>query len=161
MNASHLKSLLHAVRNFGPYLLIELPLPGGTLVAILLWPSQNAGRRQNAKTRLRPVPHSVAALRVRSSGWRDVNAARTATSVFLTVQKEPHNLRYDRSGTLIELRGRQVRDRMRHREELEIRKTPASRHCVAGHFEHVGDDRCGGNAVLFENYAVEHTARAA
>jgi hypothetical protein len=27
--------------------------------------------------------------------------------------------------------------------------------------EHIGNDRRGGNAVLFKHYAVEHTARAA
>jgi hypothetical protein len=32
------------VRSFGPYLLIELLLPGGTLIALLLWLSQGMAR---------------------------------------------------------------------------------------------------------------------
>jgi hypothetical protein len=161
MNTSHLQSLLKTLRNFGPYLLIELLVPGGTLVAILLWLAQNAGRRQNAKARLRPVPRSVATLRVVPSGWRGAKAVKRAASGLLALQKKPHNIGHDRGGALIELRRGQVRDRMGHREELKIRKTPRACHCLPGYFEHIGDDRCGGNAVLFKNDAVEHTARAA
>jgi hypothetical protein len=32
------------VRSFGPYLLVELLLPGGTLIALLLWLSQGMAR---------------------------------------------------------------------------------------------------------------------
>jgi hypothetical protein len=32
------------IRGFGPYLLIELLLPGGTLIALLLWISQGMTR---------------------------------------------------------------------------------------------------------------------
>jgi hypothetical protein len=31
------KQLLHGARNLSPYLLVELLLPGGTLIALLLW----------------------------------------------------------------------------------------------------------------------------
>jgi hypothetical protein len=36
--------LVPSVRSFGPYLLIELLLPGGTLLALLLWISQGITR---------------------------------------------------------------------------------------------------------------------
>jgi hypothetical protein len=161
MKISHLQALLKTVRNFGPYVLIELLLPGGTLVAILLWLAQNAGRRQNAKARLRPAPRSVATLRVVPSGWRGAKSVKSAASGLLALQKKAHNVGHDRGSALIELRRGQVRDRMGHREELKIRKTPRACHCVAGYFEHIGDDRCRRNAMLFKNDAVEHTARAA
>ena len=32
-----MKQLIHAAREASPYLLVELILPGGTLIAILLW----------------------------------------------------------------------------------------------------------------------------
>jgi hypothetical protein len=44
MNATALKNLLPKLRNLGPYLLIELLLPGGTLIALLLWLSQGLTR---------------------------------------------------------------------------------------------------------------------
>jgi hypothetical protein len=31
------KHILHGVRGFGPYLLVELLLPGGSLIALLMW----------------------------------------------------------------------------------------------------------------------------
>lgn len=34
------KKLLPAVRALGPYLLVELVLPGGTLIALLMWLTQ-------------------------------------------------------------------------------------------------------------------------
>ena len=36
-----LHSALQALRNLGPYLLIEILLPGGTLIALLLYASRN------------------------------------------------------------------------------------------------------------------------
>ena len=44
MNASRSKRFLSALRSLGPYLLIELLLPGGTLLALLLWLSQGMTR---------------------------------------------------------------------------------------------------------------------
>lgn len=41
MNASRSKRLFSSLSKLGPYLLIELLLPGGTLLALLLWLSQN------------------------------------------------------------------------------------------------------------------------
>ena len=37
MNAAASNRILQALRSWGPYLLIELLLPGGTLLALLLW----------------------------------------------------------------------------------------------------------------------------
>jgi hypothetical protein len=31
------KYILHGVRGFGPYLLVELLLPGGSVIALLMW----------------------------------------------------------------------------------------------------------------------------
>lgn len=161
MNTLRLKSVLKTVRGLGPYLLVELLLPGGTLIAVLLWLAQNGGRRQNMKARAQPVARTVAALRLMTARLQDRQPATRPALALLTFQQERDNLRHDRSGTLIELRSRQVRDRMGHREKTKIRQAPGARHGAAGYFEHVRHDRGGGNAVLFENYAVEHTARAA
>jgi hypothetical protein len=38
------KTLLPAVRALGPYLLVELVLPGGTLIALLMWLAQQRRR---------------------------------------------------------------------------------------------------------------------
>ena len=40
MKLPSLKALSQGLREAGPYLLIELLLPGGTLIAVLLWLSQ-------------------------------------------------------------------------------------------------------------------------
>jgi hypothetical protein len=40
MNAGRILKSLPALRAYGPYLLIEVLLPGGTLLALLLWLSQ-------------------------------------------------------------------------------------------------------------------------
>jgi hypothetical protein len=37
------------MQNAGPYLLVELLLPGGTLIALLLWVSQNFKPLQDVK----------------------------------------------------------------------------------------------------------------
>ena len=79
----------------------------------------------------------------------------------LAFQQELDDFGHDRGGALIELRRREVRDRMRHHEEAKIGNAPAPGHRPAGHLEHVRDDRGRRNAVLFKYYAVEHTARAA
>ncbi len=79
----------------------------------------------------------------------------------LAFQQKLDDLGHDRGGALIEFCRREVRDRVRHHEEAKIRNAPAPGHRPAGHFEHVRDDRCRRNAVLFKYYAVEHTARAA
>jgi hypothetical protein len=44
MNAISLKTLLPKLRSLGPYVLVELLLPGGTLIALLLWLSQGMSR---------------------------------------------------------------------------------------------------------------------
>jgi hypothetical protein len=44
MNTLRLTRYIPALRRLGPYLLIELLLPGGTLLAIVLWLSQSLGR---------------------------------------------------------------------------------------------------------------------
>ena len=53
------------IRKFGPYLLIELLLPGGTLLALLLWLSQGLGRGgfadvQQSGTAPSAIEHTVA-----------------------------------------------------------------------------------------------------
>lgn len=63
MNLMRAERAFHRVRSLGPYLLIELLLPGGTLVALLLWLSKRylhdgfASVRQymHAKGVLKPV----------------------------------------------------------------------------------------------------------
>ena len=44
MKAVRWASVLKTLRRAGPYLLVELLLPGGTLVALLLWLSNGVGR---------------------------------------------------------------------------------------------------------------------
>ena len=44
MNATDLKKLFSKLRVAGPYLAVELLLPGGTLIALLLWLSQGMAR---------------------------------------------------------------------------------------------------------------------
>jgi hypothetical protein len=44
-----MKYLLHGARSFGPYLLVELLLPGGSLIALLMWLF-----RRHLKTQARP-----------------------------------------------------------------------------------------------------------
>jgi len=40
MTRARAKSMLPGLRALGPYLLVELVLPGGTLIALLMWLSQ-------------------------------------------------------------------------------------------------------------------------
>jgi hypothetical protein len=61
-----LKNLTSKVRSAGPYLLIELLLPGGTLIALLLWLSQ--GMIRNAfPAAHQPVAPAAAVERVVAS----------------------------------------------------------------------------------------------
>jgi len=39
---SQLRWLAQSARSIGPYMLVEMLLPGGTLIALLLWLSQHA-----------------------------------------------------------------------------------------------------------------------
>jgi hypothetical protein len=41
MSAARIKSILAGARALGPYLLVELVLPGGTLIAGLMWLAQH------------------------------------------------------------------------------------------------------------------------
>jgi hypothetical protein len=43
-----MKQLLQGARSVGPYLLVEALLPGGTLIAILLWLFQRRARKGNS-----------------------------------------------------------------------------------------------------------------
>ena len=45
MGTSYLSRITKGFRSFGPYLLLELFMPGGTLLAFLLWLAQ---RRKSA-----------------------------------------------------------------------------------------------------------------
>ena len=40
MSAARIKSIIAGARAVGPYLLVELILPGGTLIAALMWLAQ-------------------------------------------------------------------------------------------------------------------------
>jgi hypothetical protein len=42
------RSALHVLRELGPYVLVDLLLPGGTLLALVLWLSSGSGRGQLA-----------------------------------------------------------------------------------------------------------------
>ena len=44
MSANMPSDILSRLRAMGPYLAVELILPGGTLIALLLWLSQRFGR---------------------------------------------------------------------------------------------------------------------
>jgi hypothetical protein len=48
VKAVSLRKVSKIMRRMGPYMLIELLLPGGTLLALLLWLSNGAGRGQLA-----------------------------------------------------------------------------------------------------------------
>ena len=41
-----MKQILNGVRGFGPYLLVELLLPGGSLIALLMWLFQRYSKRK-------------------------------------------------------------------------------------------------------------------
>ena len=60
MNAAVFDRVMGWVRDAGPYLLLELLLPGGTLLAILLWLSSGLNRGQFAE--VEPLPMSPAAI---------------------------------------------------------------------------------------------------
>jgi hypothetical protein len=70
MNATASNRIFQALRSLGPYLLIELLLPGGTLLAFLLWLYQrrtgtmSAGTQQ-ARGTPRAVEHSISRFRPR------------------------------------------------------------------------------------------------
>ena len=63
---NRLSGSLNALRNFGPYFLVELLLPGGTLVALLLWLSRRfirdglRGIRQHQFARITAKPVIIA-----------------------------------------------------------------------------------------------------
>ena len=70
MNAIRVWKSLSALRSVGPYLLIELLLPGGTLVAFLLWLAQRINRgglggmqrfslRQKSRPAIEARPHQA------------------------------------------------------------------------------------------------------
>lgn len=49
MAARSKRSALQLLRELGPYVLVDLLLPGGTLLAIVLWLSNGTGRGQLAE----------------------------------------------------------------------------------------------------------------
>ena len=55
MEAVSFRSLIAKLRSLGPYMLIELLLPGGTLVALALW-FANSKRARLAEARVAPQP---------------------------------------------------------------------------------------------------------
>ena len=54
MKGRNVRGVWKALRNAGPYVLVELLLPGGTLLALLMWVSSGLGRGQFAES------HSIA-----------------------------------------------------------------------------------------------------
>jgi hypothetical protein len=59
-----MKTLLHGVRDLGPYLLVELLLPGGSLIALLMWLFRRHSRKANPqveKTQNLPAHPAAAA----------------------------------------------------------------------------------------------------
>ena len=58
-----LQTVLGTLRRLGPYVLIELLLPGGTLLALLLWFSSGASRGQFSDVQ-QVAPHPVAVARM-------------------------------------------------------------------------------------------------
>ena len=50
MAAASFQKLIATLRRLGPYMLIELLLPGGTLVALALWFANSARRARLADT---------------------------------------------------------------------------------------------------------------
>ena len=55
MSTAFIKNGVKVLRDAGPYLLMELLLPGGTLLALLLWLSSGVGRGQLAEVQPLPV----------------------------------------------------------------------------------------------------------
>lgn len=60
MISRHLHHSVKTLRNFGPYFLVELLLPGGTLVALLLWLSRRFVRDGLRGTRQHQFPPMTA-----------------------------------------------------------------------------------------------------
>lgn len=60
MIASRLKTLVPRARRLGPYMLVELLLPGGTLLALLLWLSQELIRSPRTRAPRRITAATVA-----------------------------------------------------------------------------------------------------
>ena len=61
VKAVSLQSVLGTLRRIGPYVLIEVLLPGGTLLALLLWLSSGASRGQFSDVQqVAPQPVAVA-----------------------------------------------------------------------------------------------------
>ena len=79
MNAPNFKSFLPTLRRAGPYLLIELLLPGGTLLALLLWLSQGFAQGKFAIVHERDVAPCALEL-VMASKPRHLHAAAACLS---------------------------------------------------------------------------------
>ena len=76
MKDTRLGKWLTGMREFGPYILIELLLPGGTLVAFLLWLMQRVKRVGFSGLRRRSAETCVTAV-VSDSHGAPVAAARS------------------------------------------------------------------------------------
>ena len=75
MFGNRLTHTLDRLRNFGPYLAIELLLPGGTLVALLLWLSRRFlrnGLRDIRQYRFAPLSARVAINAKPHAGRKDL-----------------------------------------------------------------------------------------
>jgi hypothetical protein len=50
-----MSAIVQGVRNFGPYMLVELVLPGGTLIALTMWLLARWRRKESGRVRQNPV----------------------------------------------------------------------------------------------------------
>jgi len=79
----------------------------------------------------------------------------------LSFEQQFDDLWCDVARSLVELFTGEISNWMRHRKKPELLQSPRARHGLTGPHEDIRDDGRRRNALLFEYYAVEHTARAA
>ena len=63
------RSVVHRLRRLGPYVLIELLLPGGTLIALLLWLTHHGGSFRNVAVLTPSTVPSVTAPAATGNRW--------------------------------------------------------------------------------------------
>lgn len=71
MNARLSQRIAQTLRRLGPYLLVELLLPGGTLIALLLWLTQGNARIGSSGVHLPVVAPSAISKTVGAREGRD------------------------------------------------------------------------------------------
>lgn len=78
MKAGLLKRGRKFLKGAGPYLLLEMLLPGGTLLALLLWLSSGSSRGQPAEVQRRAMDPAVIERTVSVDRTARIRAARAA-----------------------------------------------------------------------------------